>query len=100
MAGRLLVTGASGFVGQRLLPILMRAGYAIVAPVRTEQAPQPGIVFSLADSIETTDWSRFLDGADAGPDAPQCFGPVRNTRDVHQSVNAPVAALLSTGGNC
>jgi nucleoside-diphosphate-sugar epimerase len=65
LGGRLLVTGASGFIGRRLLPILTRAGYAIVAPVRTQQAPQYGIVFSVADSIETIDWSRFLDGVDA-----------------------------------
>jgi nucleoside-diphosphate-sugar epimerase len=65
LGGRLLVTGASGFVGRRLLPVLTRAGYAIVAPVRTQQPPQHGVAFALADSIETADWDRFLDGVDA-----------------------------------
>lgn len=48
-----------------MLPALTRAGYAIVAPVRTQQAPQSGVAFLPADAIETVDWTRFLHGIDA-----------------------------------
>lgn len=65
MAKRLLVTGASGFIGRHLLPALTRRGFTIVAPVRREQPPQEGVVFSVEQTIETTDWSRLLGGVDA-----------------------------------
>jgi UDP-glucose 4-epimerase len=65
LAGRLLVTGASGFIGRGLLPALTRGGFVVVAPVRTQQPPQDGVVFSIADTIETTDWRPLLSGVDA-----------------------------------
>jgi nucleoside-diphosphate-sugar epimerase len=62
---RLLVTGASGFIGRHLLPALTRRGFTIVAPVRSEQPPQDGVAFSIAQTVETVDWSRLLGGVDA-----------------------------------
>jgi nucleoside-diphosphate-sugar epimerase len=64
LAGRLLVTGASGFLGRRLPPALVRAGYAVVAPVRRAQPPQDNVAFPLIDSIETADWRPLLAGVD------------------------------------
>jgi len=65
LAGRVLVTGASGFIGRSLLPALTRGGFTIIAPVRSEQPPKEGVVFSIAQAIETIDWSPLLGGVDA-----------------------------------
>jgi nucleoside-diphosphate-sugar epimerase len=62
---RILATGASGFVGRRLVPALVRSGFSIVAPVREPQPAQDGVAFPLFDSIENADWPRLLDGVDA-----------------------------------
>jgi len=62
---RLLVTGATGFIGQRLLPVLAERGFEIVAPVRKSQPPQAGMVFPIIEAIETADWSPLLGGVDA-----------------------------------
>jgi UDP-glucose 4-epimerase len=70
---RILVTGASGFVGRPLMVALLRAGYAVRAVVRRQA--------SLPDSVETAfapdfknpiDWKPILQGVDivihlAGP---------------------------------
>jgi len=63
--GRLLVTGASGFVGAHLLPALVASGYEVVAPVRRAPAPRPGVTFPIIDSIEIADWRALLVGVDA-----------------------------------
>ena len=65
MARRVLVTGASGFIGRRLLPALIGAGLEVVAPVRNAQRPSAGVAFVNAQSIETIDWGLLLRGVDA-----------------------------------
>ncbi|HWW47926.1 MAG TPA: NAD-dependent epimerase/dehydratase family protein [Xanthobacteraceae bacterium] len=68
-AKRVLVTGASGFVGRYLVPYLAAEGYTVVAADRSGGggAPDPRIVAAkmpeLADP--NADWSGLLDGADA-----------------------------------
>jgi len=65
---RILVTGASGFVGRRLCTVLVSAGHQVVAPVRSDEARarvpgevdtvvvsnplDPGAVTSLLDGVE------------------------------------------------
>jgi nucleoside-diphosphate-sugar epimerase len=61
---RILVTGANGFVGSALIPILASRGHRIRASVR-----RPGVT-PVPDTVVTgeigpdTDWSRALDGID------------------------------------
>jgi UDP-glucose 4-epimerase len=62
---RLLVTGASGFLGARLIPALVAHGFSVVAPVRRAQPPQQGVAFPAIESIETADWSPLLAGVEA-----------------------------------
>lgn len=52
---RILVTGASGFVGRALVPLLAARGHRVVAPSRAE----------TGDIGPETEWSRLLAGADA-----------------------------------
>jgi nucleoside-diphosphate-sugar epimerase len=62
---RILITGANGFVGSSLIPILKSHGHQIRASVR-----RPGIV-SVPDTVVTgdvgpdTDWTQALRGIDA-----------------------------------
>ncbi len=62
---RVLVTGASGFIGTHLLPLLVSRGHEVVAasrrPVRLN-----GIVWHLSPELShESDWSRALEGVDA-----------------------------------
>ena len=52
---RILVTGATGFIGRALAPALRAAGHDIVAPGRAE----------IGDIGPDTDWWRALDGVNA-----------------------------------
>jgi len=69
MSTRVLVTGATGFVGAALLPALQSAGHEVVALVRTAEAFLPaGVTRRLAPPIETlsvADWQDLLAGIDA-----------------------------------
>jgi UDP-glucose 4-epimerase len=65
MVRRVLVTGASGFIGSRLLPALVSGGFTVTAPVRRAQTPQDGVTYSAIDSLETADWRPLLAGAEA-----------------------------------
>ena len=44
-----LLTGATGFVGSRLLPRLVAAGYSVVAIARHEQPAVPGVQWVIGD---------------------------------------------------
>ena len=64
---RVLVTGASGFVGRALCAELTAAGDEVRAAVRTAQ-PGAGStcrVIAVGDIDAGTDWSRALEGMDA-----------------------------------
>lgn len=61
-----LVTGANGFVGRALLPILVKRGHAVRAAVRSPQPAIPGCeMVPVADVDSATDWSAALAGAHA-----------------------------------
>jgi UDP-glucose 4-epimerase len=58
-----LVTGASGFVGQHLVPVLARDGWAVRRAVRTPSGSHDDV---LVESIgPATDWRAALVGVDA-----------------------------------
>ncbi len=61
MAGRVLVTGAGGFVGRALVPALSAAGWEVREAARS---PRPGAV-AVGDIDATTDWRAALETCDA-----------------------------------
>jgi nucleoside-diphosphate-sugar epimerase len=62
---RVLVTGATGFVGRALVKKLVAKGYDVRAPVRS--IPNGEIIadFRLIDDIETAPWTKLLSGVEA-----------------------------------
>lgn len=61
---RVLVTGASGFIGSALTPALAAAGFAVRAASRRALPHAPGVEAVCVQSLGA-DWSRALDGVDA-----------------------------------
>ena len=63
---RILVTGASGFVGQALVEHLAASGYAVRAASRKALPPRTGVESVPApDLAGNPDWAPLLDGVDA-----------------------------------
>jgi uncharacterized protein YbjT (DUF2867 family) len=66
---RILLTGASGFIGQHLLHALLAEGHQVVCAVRTvKPSKDPRLSFIHADFIKDTDksvWLARLSGIDA-----------------------------------
>ncbi len=66
---RILVTGATGFVGQRLCQILVKQGYVVRQAVRHSRQGQlierlPSEYVVIGDIKESADWSQALEGVD------------------------------------
>jgi nucleoside-diphosphate-sugar epimerase len=64
---RVLVTGATGFIGSVLCETLAQAGYRVRAALRTDR-PVPICVaekVAVGDINSTCDWTAALDGVDA-----------------------------------
>jgi nucleoside-diphosphate-sugar epimerase len=65
---KVLVTGANGFVGQSLCPVLLGAGHEVVAAIRHDTAPElPAAVkcINVGSLTLGTYWRDALDGVDA-----------------------------------
>jgi nucleoside-diphosphate-sugar epimerase len=63
---RILLTGASGFVGRATLRSALAAGHEVCAVVRTGAAPAPPAqVVRISDLASYTRWRDALDGVDA-----------------------------------
>ncbi|WP_058867834.1 TIGR01777 family oxidoreductase [Chloracidobacterium thermophilum] len=60
---KLFITGASGFVGQALLPALKLEGYDVVAVSRKVRDTASGIRWVLGDPVTVDDWQKEVDGA-------------------------------------
>jgi nucleoside-diphosphate-sugar epimerase len=60
---KMLVTGATGFVGGVLTAELEHRGHTVVRAMRTDAGTRPGDVV-VGDLGEVTDWTRALDGVD------------------------------------
>jgi nucleoside-diphosphate-sugar epimerase len=64
---RVLVTGATGFVGRALVPVLRAAGHEVVAAVRDPAGALPTHVrgYVVPDIGPDTEWRPALEGVDA-----------------------------------
>ena len=65
---KVLVTGATGFVGRALCPALKQVGHEVSAAVRNPNAddiPEGVTVHAINDIGPETDWAEALSGADA-----------------------------------
>lgn len=68
MIERVLVTGATGFVGTALLSALVGRGLSVIAVSRRANlaAAPSSVMWATADIVSpTVDWARMLDGVDA-----------------------------------
>lgn len=63
---KVLVTGASGFVGRAVVPRLLAAGHRVRAAMRSGALPVAGVEsFVVGDIDGSTNWAAALEGVDA-----------------------------------
>jgi nucleoside-diphosphate-sugar epimerase len=91
---RVLVTGASGFVGRHLLATLVAAGFDVVACGRSPMQQQ-GATFSKIDDIATADWGVLLRGVDAVIHAAGIAHTGSGDESAYDAVNAEATLRLA-----
>jgi len=63
---KVLVTGATGFIGRALVPDLIKAGHDVIAAVRSPDAIVEGATICMVGDLgPDTDWTNAIDGVDA-----------------------------------
>ena len=63
---KVLVTGAGGFVGRALVPVLTAAGHTVIATSRNPKTDIPGATLKTVGELgPDTDWQAALDGVEA-----------------------------------
>jgi uncharacterized protein YbjT (DUF2867 family) len=69
---KILLTGATGYIGKRLLPVLLEQGHTVVCSVRDKNRfpktgiyTHPSISIFQADFLNKTDYNPLLDNLDA-----------------------------------
>ena len=63
MSKKVFVTGASGFIGKKLLPALLSAGYEVVAMSRKVRDTSSGVRWVVGETMVPDDWQKQIDGA-------------------------------------
>ncbi len=65
MSARILVTGATGFVGTTLCELLSQSGYRVRAALRSNRVTAPGIEAHVVGEIDSsTEWAAALEGVE------------------------------------
>ncbi len=62
---KVLVTGASGFVGRHLIPALLREHEVVAATRRADSAPRGSVEVVVGDIDGSTEWADVVEGIDA-----------------------------------
>lgn len=98
---KILLTGASGFIGQHLVAALTKAGHTVVCAVRKPKPPGRGVSYISIDfnkALSPLDWAAAVGGVDVVVNA---VGILRESREqkfdtIHRA--AP-CALFSAAAN-
>ncbi len=93
---RVLITGATGMIGQFLVPFLRQRGVAVVAAVRNASRLPPGVeIFATGDLGPNTPWQSAVAGVDAVVHLAAWSGERARARDEARIQRLNVAATVA-----